>query len=95
MTTDTTPTTSPPAIEFKLVVNWREILTRAWSIRFLAVAAGLSGAEVALPIMDGYVDIPRGVFAGMSALATVGAFVARFVAQTRSIPSSAQGTDNG
>lgn len=65
----------------RLVWNWRSVLRHAWSIRLLIVAGALSGAEVALPLVDGLLPIPRGVFAILSFLATAGAFVARLVAQ--------------
>jgi uncharacterized integral membrane protein len=59
--------------------NWREILKRAWSLRLMALAAVLSGVEVALPFFQE--SFPRGVFALLSAAAVAGAFVARLVAQ--------------
>lgn len=63
----------------KLYDNWKTIVKKAWSMRLMAVAAVLSGVEVALPL---FVDsLPRGVFAGLSILAVSGAFVARLVAQ--------------
>jgi hypothetical protein len=65
----------------KLVANWWTLLKRAWSIRLMLVAGILSGAEIALPLLDGYLPIPRGLFALLSALATGGAFVARLIAQ--------------
>lgn len=65
----------------RLLADWREVLRRAWSIRLMILAALLSGLEVFLPLIDGYVDIPRGLFASLSAFATAGAFVARIVAQ--------------
>lgn len=46
----------------------------------MALAAMLSGAEVALPLVGDSV-FPVGVLAILSALATGGAFVARIVAQ--------------
>jgi hypothetical protein len=63
----------------KLIPNWRAVLRRAWSIRLAALAAVLSGVEIALPFFSE--SFPRLVFAGLSFLATVGAFIARFVAQ--------------
>ncbi|GLS29971.1 hypothetical protein SAMN04488498_104324 [Mesorhizobium albiziae] len=65
----------------KLVANWRRVLRRAWSIRLIIAAGALSGAEVALPILDGVIDIPRGTFAAISLAVTAAAFVARLVAQ--------------
>lgn len=64
-----------------LVKNWRDVLRRAWSVRLLIVAGLLSGLEVALPLIDGLYEIPRGVFAALSGLTVAGAFVARFIAQ--------------
>lgn len=64
-----------------LVSNWREVLRYAWSIRLLILAGILSGLEVALPLIDGLIPIPQGVFAALSGLTVAGAFVARLIAQ--------------
>lgn len=64
------------------VANWREVLSRAWSIRLMILAGILSGAEIALPLMEGVFPLDRGVFAALSFLATAGAFVARLMAQS-------------
>jgi membrane protein DedA with SNARE-associated domain len=64
-----------------LVNNWRQVLKRAWSVRLIIVAGFFSGAEVFLPLIDGYVDMPRGIFAAMSGFATAAAFVSRLLAQ--------------
>ena len=72
-----------------LIANWRQVLKHAWSIRIIILAGLLSGVEVVLPIIDGFIDIPRGVFAGASMLATAGAFVARLVAQSKVPPAGA------
>jgi hypothetical protein len=63
----------------KLASNWREILQKAWSVRFIAIAALLSGIEAALPFFSR--SFPPGVFAGLSFLSVASAFVARLVAQ--------------
>lgn len=65
----------------KLVANWRAVLTRAWSVRLMALAFVLTALEVALPLLDGMLPIPPYTFAALSGLATAGAFVARLVAQ--------------
>lgn len=65
----------------KLVSNWRDVLKRAWSVRLILLAALLSGVEVALPFLDGYLPVPPGVFAALSLVTTAGAFIARIVAQ--------------
>jgi hypothetical protein len=63
----------------RLVENWRAVLQRAWSVRLLVAAGALSGLEIALPYLAP--ETPSGLFAGLSALATMGAFIARIVAQ--------------
>lgn len=63
----------------KLYDNWRDILKRSWSLRFIIIAGILSGCEVALPLVGDRFD--PGVFAGLSAAFTCAAFVARLVAQ--------------
>lgn len=65
----------------KLASNWRDILRRAWSIRLIVLAGVLSGAEVLLGIFADNPPIPRGTFAAISGFVTMGAFVARIVAQ--------------
>jgi len=64
-----------------LVSNWRRVLRHAWSIRLVVLAGLLSGAEIALPLTRDLVDVPRGLFAGLSFAATAGAFIARLIAQ--------------
>ena len=65
----------------KTVSNWQQILKHAWSIRLMAAAAVLSAAEVALPFIEQFAQIPTGLMAALSALSTAGAFVARIAAQ--------------
>lgn len=62
--------------------NWRDILTRAWSIRFIIIAAILSGLEAGFALIspDAY-GIPQGTYAAVSFVATVAAFIARFIVQ--------------
>jgi len=64
-----------------LVANWRAVIRRAWSLRFIALAFLFSLAEVALPAFDGALPIPPRSFALICAFASAGAFVARIVAQ--------------
>ena len=59
--------------------NWKEILRRSWSLRFIILAGILSGIEVILPFFSE--DIPRNLFAVLSFFAVAAAFVARLVAQ--------------
>lgn len=78
-----------------LIANWRAVLKHAWSVRLLLLAAVLSGLEVALPFLDGLLPISPGVFALLSFGATVGAFVARFVAQQRLNPPTETDYETG
>lgn len=61
--------------------DWRIVLRRAWSVRLILLAGLLTGIEAALPLLDGYVDMPRGVFAALSGITTCAALVARVTAQ--------------
>lgn len=65
----------------RLIPNWRVVLTKAWSVRLMIVAGILSGFEVALPLIDQVIDIPRGLFAAASGLTVSAAFIARLMAQ--------------
>lgn len=62
-----------------IIPNWKRVLRKAWSLRFMALAAVLSGVEIVLPMFSD--KFPRGAFAALSFVAVVGAFIARFVAQ--------------
>ena len=74
----------------KLVAEWRRVLRHAWSIRLIVAAGILSGCEIALPIIDQAVSIPRGIFAALSGLVTCGALISRLVAQEK-----LKGNDDG
>jgi len=63
----------------KLNADWRLVLKRAWSVRLMVLAALLSGAEVSLPFLEDFIE-PR-FLAGLSALATAAAFIARILTQ--------------
>jgi hypothetical protein len=59
--------------------NWREIMRRSWSLRFIILAGLLSGCEIVLPLFAD--QIPRNLFAVLSFAAVAAAFIARLVAQ--------------
>ena len=63
----------------KLYSNWKEILRKAWSIRFMVIAGVLSGIEVVLPLFHD--SIPKNIFATLSLVFVTLAFVSRLVAQ--------------
>lgn len=67
----------------KLVQNWRAVLAHAWSVRILALAAVLSGIEVALPFVGAKLPIPDAAKAFVFFSITAGALVSRFVAQEK------------
>lgn len=62
-----------------LYENWRQIVRKAWSIRFIVVAGVLSGCEVILPMFSE--SFPPKLFAVLSFIAVSAAFVSRIVAQ--------------
>lgn len=62
-----------------LIHDWKDVLRRAWSIRLMILAGLLTAAEVVLPL---FADaMPRGLFAGLSAVTVGAALVARLLAQ--------------
>jgi hypothetical protein len=63
----------------KLYTNWKEIVRKAWSIKFIILAGVLSASEVILPLFFDYFD--RGTFAILSFVAVSGAFISRLIAQ--------------
>lgn len=62
-----------------LIPDWHQVLRRAWSMRLAALAGILTAAEAILPMFAA--DLPRGLFAALSAIAIAGAMIARLVAQ--------------
>lgn len=68
-----------PFKKVRLYDNWKEIIRKAWSIRFIVMAGVLSGCEVVLPLF--HEDIPRHIFASLSLFFVTAAFIARIVAQ--------------
>jgi hypothetical protein len=68
-------------MKLTLVANWRRVLRYAWSIRAMLFAGLLSGPGVTLPLLDGLLPIPPGIFAGLSDLTVAAAFIARLIAQ--------------
>lgn len=61
--------------------DWVNIIKHGWSVRFIAVAALLSGLEVSLPLIQPYVNISPVLVGAAAGVASVGAFIARIVAQ--------------
>ena len=65
----------------KLLPNWRDVLAKAWSIKFMVLAAVMSGIEVVMSILQPSNTLPLGVFAALSGVVTSAALVARLLAQ--------------
>ena len=72
---------STPKPKFKLCLldDWRRVARRAWSIRLSIVAAIFTAAEVVVPLFGDM--LPRGVFVLLAFSASIGAAIARVVAQ--------------
>lgn len=62
-----------------LYPNWAKIARKAWSMRLMALAVLLSGAELALPALQSI--FPIGTFAALSAVVGMAAMIARIVYQ--------------
>ncbi len=67
------------ARKFCLLDDWRKVARRAWSIRLSIVAAIFTTAEVVVPLFGDV--LPRGVFVLLAFGASIGAAIARLVAQ--------------
>ena len=65
----------------KLVDDWKRITRKAWSFRLTVLAAGLAGAEMALPYVSDL--FPPRLFLALSMSVTVGAAISRIVAQPK------------
>ena len=59
--------------------DWRDVVRRAWSVKFMALAFVFTMAEVMLPFFSD--AVPPKLFAVLSGLAVAGAFVSRLIAQ--------------
>ena len=62
-----------------LLDDWRQVFRRAWSVRFSLLAAALTAAEVVVPLFGDL--LPRGAFVLLAFACSIGATVARIVAQ--------------
>ena len=63
----------------ELHYDWWRILKQAWSVRLMALAAFLSGLEVALPWMLESSPIAPGILAAITGVVTAAALVARIM----------------
>ena len=65
--------------QLDLLPDWRHVLRQAWSIRFSILATVLTAAEVLVPVFGE--SLPRGAFVPLALAASIGATVARLLAQ--------------
>ena len=65
----------------KLVDDWKVILRKAWSMRFIAMTAALGGLEMALPLFSD--AVPRNIFLGLSIVTSVAAAIFRLLYQPK------------
>ena len=67
----------------KLGKSWWQILTRAWSVRFMILAALLTGLETIFPLAweVGWVDLSFSLYTVLLFLLIVGAVVTRLMVQ--------------
>ena len=66
---------------FSIIANWKDVLKRAWSVRFIALIIVMASAGPALPFIDEVVHIPRLLYAIAIITTGVAALVARFIPQ--------------
>ena len=65
--------------KLSLLDDWRRVARRAWSSRLSVAAAMFTAAEVVVPLFGDV--LPRGVFVLLAFSASIGAAIARLVAQ--------------
>ena len=75
-----------------LLENWRLLIKNAWSVKFSVLAALLGGLEVMVQLWKP-AGMPDGLFAGVAAMTSVAAGIARLL-QQQEITGSKNGNDN-
>ena len=72
-------------MSIKLIDNAKEVLLKAWSVRFAVLAALFSAVEVALPFFEPLGLVPPRTMAVLALVASAGAALARLVAQPKTL----------
>ena len=66
-------------------MNWKpnakEIILKAWSIRWMAAAFIFTALEVCMPFLEGWLPVPRPLFGVLSGVCTAMAFASRLHVQ--------------
>jgi intracellular septation protein A len=75
------PKIGPEALHVHLKRDWWAIVTRAWSIRLMAIAAVLSGSEAVVGTLGPYLPISNTWLALLTFGIVASALVARLIAQ--------------
>ena len=71
--------------------NWKDLVTKAWSMRWWAASVILSGLESAFQYFDGLaLGVPPGLFAMLGTIAGIAGMYARTLVQ----PNLPQPTEN-
>jgi len=65
----------------KLREDWKKFLLKAWSIRIDLLATLLGLCELALPIIDQMIEIPRGIFLSLSMIVGLFSNLAQIIRQ--------------
>lgn len=65
----------------KISDDWKIVMKRAWSVRFMAMAAFFAGVNAAVPYLQGYLPVSERAFGTLTGLATAAALFSRFIAQ--------------
>ena len=71
----------PKVLGFRIKPNWRSLLSRAWSIKFMALAAILSGGEAVVAMVGQYLPVSNKWLALITFLLVAAACASRLVAQ--------------
>ena len=82
------------AIGLEPIDHFAHVFKKAWSIKLALIAGLFSGLEIALPIIDQWISIPRGIFAAASGITTMAACVARLTVQTQITNRPSDGADD-
>lgn len=62
-----------------LLPNWKTIVRKAWSVRFIVLCCIFTAADALVPLF--YSDLPDRVFAILSAVSATGALISRLMVQ--------------
>jgi hypothetical protein len=65
----------------QLIDNWQDVRDKAWSVRWMALAAIFASIEAAIPFLGDLLPFPSELLAALTATATGLALLTRFIAQ--------------